>query len=267
MNDRQVKPVRIADALKARVIGILTETPQPKQEKKPSNATLSLAWFAFNFLLFVLDIGTAVTVALLTNVFYGALTFLAGFAPTLLYEFLYTRAYASKYQRIIAIGGAVIGATSTLLIGALAAVVNVLKALEILTITSAATVGIEIGMIVGLVAFAGLHIILFSTYFYIDEGIKRIHERSQALANVQTKLDSVKDARTVAKAGLDAAKEVEEADEENLGEAVRMIYKKLTGNEMLGNDSHPVSAEDTIFARKEAENRLQSFRTPPDDTL
>src|SRR3990172_8345713 len=122
------KPVRIVDALKAKVMGILTEAEHVKENKKPSNAALSIAWFSFNFLLFVLDIGTAVTVALLTNVFYGALTFLAGFAPTLLYELLYTRAYASKYQRIIAIGGAVIGATSTLLIGALAAVVNVLKA-------------------------------------------------------------------------------------------------------------------------------------------
>ncbi len=231
--EQTVKPNRIADALKAKVIGILTEPPQTKREKKPSNAALTIAWVAFNFLLFVLDIGTAITVAMLTNVFYGALTFLAGFAPTLLYEFLYTRAYASKVQRWIAVGGAVIGATSTLLIGVLAAVVNVLKALEILTITSGATMWIEIGMIVGLVLFAGLHVVLLSAYFYIDDGIKRTHERSQAMANVQVKIDSVKDAKTLAKVGVDAAKEVEEADDENLGEAVRMIFKRLTGNDLM----------------------------------
>ena len=246
MNTAVNKPVRIADALRAKVIGILTEPPQLENKKKPSNVALNVAWFAFNFLLFVLDFGTAVTVSMLTNVFYGLLTFLAGFAPTLLYEFMYTRAFASKYQRIIAVVGALIGATSTLLIGVLAGVVNVLRMLEILAITTSAILWIEIGMIVGLVCFAGLHVALLAGYFYIDEGIKRVHARSQSLANVEMKIDSVKDARMLAKAGLDAAKEVDEADDENLGEAVRMIYKKLTGNDLLNNGDAPILADSSM---------------------
>jgi len=263
MNEQLKEKVRIGDALKAKVMGILTEAEHVKENKKPSNVALWIAWFSFNFLLFVLDIGTAITVAMLTNVFYGLLTFLAGFLPTLFYEFLYIRAYASKYQQWIAIGGAVVGAGSTLLIGMLAAVVNVLKALEILTIASDAMMWIEIGMIVGLVVFAGLHVVLFSSYFYIDKGIQRMHERSQSLANVQVKLDSVKDSKVLALAGLDAAREVDQADDENLGDAVRMIYKKLTGNELLNG---PVPAlADQLFTRKEADTRFDSFRGEGDD--
>jgi len=145
----------------------------------------------------------------------------------------------------------------------LAAVVNVLTAREILTIASDAMMWIEIGMIVGLVAFAGLHVVLFSSYFYIDKGIQRMHERSQSLANVQIKLDSVKDSKVLALAGLDAAREVDQADDENLGDAVRMIYKKLTGNELLNG---PVPAlADQLFTRKEADTRFDSFRGEGDD--
>jgi hypothetical protein len=265
-NARNPKPVRIANVLKNKIIGILMEPEVIDKKKKPSNAALSVSWFAFNFLLFVLDIGTAVTVSMLTNPFYGLLTFLAGFGPTLLYEFLYTRAYATKHQRWIAVGGAVIGAASTLAIGALAAVVNVMKALQILAITSGATMWIEIGMAVGLVVFAGLHVVLFSVYFYIDDGIKRTHTRSQSLAAVETKLDSVKDAKTLVQAGVEAAKEVDSADEENLGEALRIMYKKLTGNDLMTVSSslEGSALADQLFAKKESDVGLASFR--PDET-
>jgi len=114
------------------------------------------------------------TVYRMTNVwFYGLLVFLAGVAPLLLNQKLFTRAYASDVQKKIAMSGALLAVFSILGIGLLAAFANVMGVAE----TTA-----ELTVVIAIVILAFAHAILLVWYFYVDEGIVADQTLEQTLA-------------------------------------------------------------------------------------
>lgn len=149
--------------------------PEPKG-RKPSNSALYAAIIFANAVFLLLDLISGATVWWMTDfLLYGILTFLAGFGPLLLHEFLFVRAFASQAQKNIAVFGAVAALLSIMLIGVLAGYVNIVGA-EI------APQNIELATIMTLVLVASLHAILAVVYFYIDPGIAAKQQTAQALA-------------------------------------------------------------------------------------
>jgi hypothetical protein len=101
------------------------------------------------------------------------LVFLAGIAPLLLNQKLFTRAFASAEQKKIAMGGALLAVFSILGIGLLAAVANVMG-------VKGSTA--ELTVVIGVVLLAFSHALLLVWYFYIDEGIQAEQTVEQTLA-------------------------------------------------------------------------------------
>jgi low affinity Fe/Cu permease len=152
---------------------------KPKKVKKPNNWALWFAYVFFNIGVLVFDVIAAVTVYTLTkNYGYSFVTFMAGFIPLLMHESLYIRAYASKTQRMIAIGGAVISALTVAVVAVLAGVVNFAVASGY-TIASGIS---EIVIIMIVIIAALLHVTLAAFYFYTDEGIKAEHTEAENVA-------------------------------------------------------------------------------------
>lgn len=152
---------------------------KPTKIKKPSNAALWVAYIFFNVTILVFDVIASVTVYSLTkNTGYAIVTFLAGFVPLLMHEFLYLRAYASQWQRYISIGGAVLAALTVAVVAVLAAGVNV--AIATGYAINHTTSEYVILTIVVLAALA--HTVLAAGYFYLDEGIKSIHKAAENIA-------------------------------------------------------------------------------------
>lgn len=148
-----------------------------KKEKKPSNWALYAALIFANCILLVIDGISGFTVYLMTAWWgYGLLTVLAGFVPLVLHEGAYVRAFSSKWQKIIAVAGAVLAIGSVVLIGALAAIVNVMG-------ISVQVQTAEIVTVVSLVGIAAAHALLFIVFFYIDDGINANQRTEQAIAN------------------------------------------------------------------------------------
>lgn len=152
---------------------------KPTKNKKPSNAALWVAYTFFNITILVFDIIAAVTVYGLTqNAGYAVVTFLAGFVPLLMHEFLYLRAYASQYQRYISISGAIIAFLTVIVVAVLAAGVNVAIATGY-TVDAAAS---ELVILTIIVLAAFTHTILAAGYFYLDDGIKATHKAAENIA-------------------------------------------------------------------------------------
>ena len=144
---------------------LLNAVKKPERKRKPSNAGLWLALAFFNLVLLTIDIISGVTVYRLTGIwFYGLLTILAGAVPLLIAEVLYTRPFASKTQRNLSIGMAVLAFASILTIGIFAAIGNVKG------VTIAAS-DMELAMIITIVSLALSHGLMCAFYFYSDEGI------------------------------------------------------------------------------------------------
>lgn len=160
-----------------------------KREKTPSNWALYASLMFANLVFLVIDAISGWTVYLMTDwAGYGILTFLAGFIPLLLHEASFVRAYASYWQKWIAVGGAVLAIGSVMVIGIGAAVVNVMQVgVEVQTA--------EIFTIVTLLVIAGIHALLFIVYFYADDGILSTQKTERAIAN------SIHKGRTITAAG------------------------------------------------------------------
>ena len=153
---------------------LLEAVKAPSRKKSPSNNALYLSIVAADIIFGVLDIGSGLTVYWTTHIwFYGVLVFLAGIAPLLLNQKLFTRAYASEQQKKIAIAGAALAVFSILTIGILAAFANVMG------VTALAA---ELTVVVSIVVLAFLHAMLLVAYFYVDEGIQADQTLEQTLA-------------------------------------------------------------------------------------
>src|SRR5687767_9904365 len=98
---------------------------KPKKAKKPSNAALWFAYVFFNIVILTFDTVAAGTVYAITkNWGYTILTFLAGFMPLMLHEFLFLRAFASQWQRYLAVFGAISAVLTVAAVALLSAGVN-----------------------------------------------------------------------------------------------------------------------------------------------
>jgi len=162
---------------------------KPKKSKKPTNFALWFAYFFFNIVVLTFDIVAAGTVYSITkNGGYAVLTFLAGFTPLMMHEFLYLRAYANNPQRWIAIFGAVVAVITVGLVAALAAGVN----LALANGYSLAAGTSEIVILLVIVGAALLHGILAAVYFYIDDGIRATHTEAETVAFHETRMRNIK---------------------------------------------------------------------------
>ena len=171
---------------------------KPKKAKKPANAALWFAYAFFNIVILTFDVVAAGTVYTITrNEGYAVITFLAGFVPLMLHEFLYLRAYASQWQRYIAIFGAVCAFLTVVVIALLSAVVN-------LAIANGYGINADasrLAILVIVVSAALLHVVLTAVYFYIDEGIRASHTEAETVAYFAQRMKNIKRAEEL----LDAA--------------------------------------------------------------
>lgn len=167
---------------------------KPNKTKKPSNAALWVAYIFFNVTILVFDVIASVTVYGLTkNAGYAIVTFLAGFVPLLMHEFLYLRAYASQWQRYISIGGAILAALTVAVVAVMAAGVNVAIATGY-TVNQAAS---ELIILTIVVLAALSHTVLAACYFYLDDGIKAIHKAAENIAYHDERMKNLERAEQV----------------------------------------------------------------------
>lgn len=172
---------------------LLDLVKRPMQAKrKPSNFALYWAWIFYNTVALLFDTIAAVTVyGLIGNFLYAALTFVSGFLPLLMHEFLYTRAYASGVQKVLAVIGAGLSVVTILGVGVIAGVVNVLG------FTALSAQMLEIVLIVTLVLVSGAHGLIAAVYFYIDDGIKANQVRAESVAYHERRIEDINRAKDI----------------------------------------------------------------------
>lgn len=163
---------------------------------------------------------------------YAVLTFSACFLPLIMHEFLYTRAYASGIQKVLAVVGAGLSVVTILGIGVLAAVVNVLG------FTAQNSSFLEITMIVTLVLVAGAHGLIAAIYFYIDEGIKANQVRAESVAYHERRIDDIQRAKEILALAEQGAKDEDEISAQYGGmEVLNEIMSQLRGDATTSQSS------------------------------
>jgi len=76
---------------------LLEAVREPERKKRVNNTGLWLSLIFFNLVMLVIEIGSAITVYWMTNIwFYAVLIILAGAVPLALGEYLYVRPFASR---------------------------------------------------------------------------------------------------------------------------------------------------------------------------
>lgn len=170
---------------------LLALVQRPSKKKEPSNFALWFAWFFYNAVALLFDVIAATTIyEMMNSIIYAGLTFAAGFIPLLMHEFLYMRAYAGYWQKVIAVLGAILSVVTILTVGVLAALVN-------LTDFQANKLVMEVAMIVMLVLVSGGHGLLAAVYFYIDDGIKAEQVRAENMAYHKRRLEDIARAQEI----------------------------------------------------------------------
>lgn len=166
---------------------LLEAVQEPEKERSaPSNWALGAAIVFANLVFALLDIISSATVYWMTQfILYGVLTFLAGYVPLLLHEFLYVRAYASRNQKIIAGIGAFVALISIILIGIVAGIINMLG------VDSVGLQTAEIATLAALVLISAFHAVLSVIYFYIDDGIVAKQKTAQTIARANFKAEQL----------------------------------------------------------------------------
>ena len=157
---------------------------EPKAEKKPSNAGLTVALVAFNFAFVFVDILSAVVVGYLTRWYYGLASLLAGAVFMGVHEFLFTRAFNNARQRNIAIGGAVWAVLTILVIALLSVTANLTGFMSAQWEPYFLAV-----MVVVIVANVVLHGTLTAIYYYIDDGHNAVSKTARAVARAKTQVE------------------------------------------------------------------------------
>lgn len=233
------KPESVGDALKRKVLHILEE--KPKEEKQPSNFGLYLAWGGFNLVYLLLDIGTSVMVAALTNPFYGVLTFFAGIAPFTVYEVLFMRAYNSGSQKWLSIIGAAASIFSTITLALIVGGINAIKYFQITTLPAWVPIALESILLIGIVAAVGVHGLIWIIYFFGDDGIRTKQKHTQNTAARKEKKGNLKMAKEDVADVIEMAKEIDEYEKSNLVEALSMAYEQLTGQTLITTSAPPAA--------------------------
>lgn len=162
---------------------------KPKKVKKPANFALWWAYAFFNIVVLTFDVVAAGTVYAITqNWGYAVLTFLAGFVPLMMHEFLYLRAYANTPQRWLSVFGAVVAVVTVGAVALLSAGVNLATANGFTIATGAS----EIVILTLIVGSALLHGILAAVYFYVDDGIRATHREAETTAFHEQRMRNIK---------------------------------------------------------------------------
>lgn len=162
---------------------------KPKKVKRPTNFALWWAYIFFNVVVLTFDVIAAWTVYEITNNWgYSILTFLAGFIPLMMHEFLYLRAYANVYQRGISVLGAVVAVLTVAGVALLSAGVNFAIASGINIASSAS----EIVILMLIVISALLHGVLAAVYFYVDDGIRASHKEAETTAFHEMRMRNIR---------------------------------------------------------------------------
>ena len=147
-----------------------------KPIKKPWNLTI-LAIIAADILFCSLDAGSGLGVSYVTGFwYYGALVFLAGILPLVLWQFLFKNGWANDVQRIVAAVG---GGFSVLSVVVISAAVGVARFLLNNPVWA------EIGLAVTLTGFASLHALGLILYFYMDDQVKVRQEAVQRIGRAE----------------------------------------------------------------------------------
>ncbi|MCC7119888.1 MAG: hypothetical protein IT310_15290 [Anaerolineales bacterium] len=207
-------------------------------KRKPSNFALYWAWLFYNAVALLFDVIAAGTVYSMMGKFaYAVLTFAAGFLPLLMHEFLYTRAYASKWQKVLAIVGAGLSVVTILAVGVLAGIINILG------VTVASTQWLEIGMIIALVLVAGGHGLIAAIYFYIDDGIKANQVRAESVAYHERRIEDIQRAKEILALAEQGANDEDAIAKEYGGmEVLNEILGQLRGDNPAPSKSAAMSA-------------------------
>lgn len=159
---------------------------EPKTEKKPSNAGLNVAFFAFNLAFLIVDAISAGVVGYMTYWYYGVATLFAGAVFMFVHEFLFTRPFNNPQQRNISIGGAVWAVLTILFVALVTVAANLTGffTIEYETYFLAGMVGVIVFNIV-------LHGVLAGVFYYVDDEhyAKTKATRAVARANTQNEID------------------------------------------------------------------------------
>lgn len=228
----------VSDAMKKRLERIINPPEPAKADKRPKN-NLWIANIAFNFLLAFVDIITAITVGTFTMWFYGVLVFGAGYGPVALWEILYVRPYASKNQKHIAIAGAIVGAFSTIGIGILVGVLNVVN---LNSLFGSGT--IEMIIVISLIVLVSVHVILFGAYYFTDLGITREQKYATSLANHDDTMRSVTMAKQIAQEILTLGADLENEVREGRGRLVGAALTQIGSSNILEDEVPELSDPD-----------------------
>jgi len=223
-----------------KVTRLLDLVKRPSQAKrKPSNFALYWAWIFYNAVALLFDSIAAATVYDLVDKFmYAILTFVAGFLPLLMHEFLYTRAYANAAQKVLAVIGAGLSVVTILGVGVIAGVVNVLG------FTALSVKALEIILIVTLVLVSGAHALIAAIYFYIDDGIKAKQVRTESVAYHERRIEDINRAKEILALAEQGAKD-EDAIAAQYGgmEVLNEILGQLRGDAVISSEPQPASTQ------------------------
>ena len=240
------------DLIPARLRSIIDGSTAPSVQQPPIRWVPTFVWLAFNFLLFQIDVLSAISVGMLSHSVHGLLavsvlsgfmTLSAGFVPTLIAEGMYTNPYASDWQRKISVIVAGIGVLSTLLFGLLSAVANALIYTQVIDIsTNQLGIGIEVLMAGMLVLVVVVHSLLLGIYFFIDPHIRETQGKQRNLANHRSNVDAITMAKELVAAAKSAERLLDGYTPQDLA-AVQLAYQSVSGGRNITLLEQPSPSE------------------------
>lgn len=217
----------LKSAMKERLLGLIRK-PQVEVKKKSVSNMAPLALLGFNGTMAFLDLISGLTVGFLTNWFYGVLTFLSGFLALFLHEKLFTNAHANMSQKWLAVGGGALAVVSTLGVGILAGIANVL---QVTSVVSTST--IEIIMIISLVVISFLHGVVWGVYYFTDPSHVAEMKRIVNMAYRQQQLQGLADAKEDLAQVKAISAELEDYESRGEADLINASYEQLRGHSLL----------------------------------
>ena len=224
----------IEEELSAIAIGLVKR--KPKETKEPSRINLFVVGAAAFLMLTLLDIISGVVVGSMTNILYGVLVVVIGVGGLAVAEVGYFWAYSSKYQKIISVIDGVLGITSTLLVGIVAAILFAIKAFNVAN-TSGWQTWMEIGTMASLVLTGVTHALLWISYVLIDAGVQMYQTYTQGKATNKMRSDNLKLAEDNMAQSLAMAARLQGHAKANKGGLLRQEIFNLTGEDLLDLDA------------------------------
>ena len=216
-------------ATQQRVLSIIRRPAQEQKKKKPTNKA-PLARLGFNGTMMFLDVISGITVGMLTNWYYGFLTFLAGFLALIVWEELFTNAHANQTQKWIAIAGGVIAVLSTLSLGIMAGIVNVLSLGGLVSVAT-----LEMIMISSLVVMAFTHGVLWGVYYFTDPTHVAEMKRMVNIAYREQQIEGLAEAKEDVKQAKAIALELDAYEQSGDLEALSASFESMRGQSLLND--------------------------------